>query len=139
MPPGAPPGAEYDCPAPDCNHRITAASDAALVAEMETLDDVQLSKRDLVHRNAHTGVKLGKLKLLHVDHIKRVLSLLHFILNSTSSTLVIALKAGATKKQAEALNVVLERCSCQYRFKTKPADRDPKATGTFGPPAFCLP
>lgn len=129
MPPGAPPGATYDCPAPGCDHAITEASDAALVAELDTLDDVQLSKRDLVHRKAHTGVKLGKLKLLWVDHIKRVLSLLHFILNSTSSTLVIALKAGATTKQAVALNAVFERYSCQYRFKTKPADRDPKATG----------
>ena len=56
MPPGAPPGAEYDCLAPGCKPRITAASDEALVAELEMLDDAVLSARDLVHRNAHSSL-----------------------------------------------------------------------------------
>ena len=93
------------------------------------LTDAQTAKRDLAHRNSHTGVQWLNLKLLWVDHLKRFPSLLHFVLNSTSSTLVIGLKAAATKAQIEAMNTVFHKHHCYYRFKTAKGARDAKSTG----------
>jgi hypothetical protein len=112
-----------------CSHVISEESEAAELEVRAGLSDPQLSKRDLDHRNSHTGVQWLNLKLLWVDHLKRFPSLLHFVLNSTSSTLVIGLKAGANKAQIEAMNAVFAKHHCYYRFKTAKWARDAKATG----------
>jgi hypothetical protein len=83
MPPGAPAGAAYTCPAKGCNHKIDTASETVLLEYLGGLSATQLAAYDLAHRKAHAGVMCGKLKLLHVDHIKRAPSLLHLQLNGT--------------------------------------------------------
>ena len=77
MPPGVPDGFTRPCPAPGCTFIISKASETALLGELDKLTITQLSARDLKHRNLHFGTKIGKLKLLWNDHIKRQLSLLH--------------------------------------------------------------
>jgi hypothetical protein len=129
LPPGSPPGASYACPADGCNHTITKESEAEDILAAAALDDKKLSARDLIHRNQHAGQRWLKLKLLWVDHVKRCPSLLHLILNSTGSTLIVALKAGATEAEVIALNKVLADHHCHYRFKLNKKARDAKATG----------
>ena len=129
LPPGAPKGARYVCPAKGCDHVITAESEAAMLAQRAKLNDKQLSARDLGHRNTHTGVFEGRLKLQHQDNIKRAPSLLHFNLNSTSSTLVVCFKAGATEAQLVAVNAALAKHHTNYKFKLGKKTRDSKADG----------
>jgi hypothetical protein len=129
MPPGVPDGFTRPCPAPGCKFVISKASEIALLAELETLNITQASALDLKHRNLHFGTKIGKLKLLWNDNIKRQLSLLHLILNGTASTLAIAVKAGASKAQLVACNAVFAKHDVNFEFKLKKGDRDKKANG----------
>ena len=71
----------------------------------------------------------GRLKLQHQDNIKRAPSLLHFNLNSTSSTLVVCFKAGATEAQLVAVNAALAKHHTNYKFKLGKKTRDSKADG----------
>jgi hypothetical protein len=129
MPPGVPDGFARPCPAPGCKFVISRASETALLAELDKLNITQASARDLKHRNLHFGTKIGKLKLLWNDNIKRQLSLLHLIINGTSSTLAIAIKAGASKAQLVACNAVFAKYDVNFGFKLKKGDRDKKANG----------
>ena len=128
MPPGAT-QSEYKCPAKGCGHIITAESEAADIATQAELKVNAASMRDLAHRNMHSGTHWLKRKLLHVDHVKRCPSLLHFVLNSTTTTLTTGIKLGANKAQIEAINTVFEVAKVNYAFKTAKGQRDKKAPG----------
>jgi hypothetical protein len=69
------------------------------------------------------------LKIFWTDHINRYPSLLHFILNATSSTLAINVAAGSSKANREELNETLLSYSCPYRFSLKPGAREKKPAG----------
>ena len=64
-----------------------------------------------------------------MDHVKRVPSLLHFVLNSTTTTLTTGIKLGASKAQIEAINAVFADAKVNYAFKTAKGQRDKKAPG----------
>ena len=129
MPPGAPKGAHYTCPAKGCGAVITKETEAADLAERATLTEGQLGKRDLAHRKSHFRTQWLNLKLLWTDHRKRVPSLLHFVLNSTASTLVVGIKLGASNAQITAMNKVFKDYHIPYEYKTKKGQRDKKAAG----------
>jgi hypothetical protein len=129
MPPGVPSGFSQQCPAPGCTFVISHESETKLLAELQNLSITQASARDLKHLNLHFGTKIGKLKLLWNDHVKRQLSLLHLILNATSSTLAIAVKAGASKAQLVACNAVFANYEVHFEYTLKKGDRDKKANG----------
>ena len=127
---GAPAGAQYKCPGKGCKHTISAKTEAEELAKKKELTTTKLSKVDLIHRNAHAGTHWLKRKLLWLDHVKRAPSLLHMMLNGTSTTLTTALKRGATKEEILALNQVFTEYECGgYEFKTKKGERDPKIPG----------
>jgi hypothetical protein len=117
LPPGAPPGATYVCPAEGCTHVISGESEKLLVEQRARLNDKQLSRRDLKHRNAHTGVWEGRLKLQWQDNVKRAPSLLHFVLNSSSSTIVIILKRGGDRSPAPCVERSLRKAQLRIPFQ----------------------
>ena len=92
-------------------------SSSLLVEQRARLNDKQLSRRDLKHRNAHTGVWEGRLKLQWQDNVKRAPSLLHFVLNSSSSTIVIILKRGGDRSPAPCIERSLRKAQLRIPFQ----------------------
>ena len=87
----------------------------------------------LTHRNTHFGQLYLQGKILYSDHHDRMLSLLHLILNSVSSTMAITLAAGASKAMRTGMNDVLQAHTCHYRFQDKPGSREKKPAGNECP------
>jgi hypothetical protein len=62
------------------------------------MTETKQTEKERTHRNEHFGELYLLGKILYTDHKDRMLSLLHAILNSVSSTLAITMAAGACKQ-----------------------------------------
>ena len=127
MPPGFPPGTKLKCP--HCNTTVSAKEQAARESEFEGWSLNKRGAADLAHRKTHAGQHYLRGKLLHTDHVKRQVSLLHLILNAVSTTLLVSITKGASTSQRTAINLVLERHRCQYRVREKKSQREKKPNG----------
>ena len=114
---------------PGCRTAIDAETEATGKESYKLLTENARDEYNKQHRNLHFGLLPFTLKIFWTDHINRYPSLLHFILNSTSSTLAINVAAGASKAKREDLNEKLASFSCPYRFALKPGAREKKPCG----------
>ena len=115
------------CPA--CKEPLTAETEATGKKRHDEMTESARDDYNKEHRNLHFGLLPFTRKIFWTDHINRYPSLLHFILNSTSSTLAINVAAGASKALREELNEKLASYSCLYRFALKPGSREKKPCG----------
>ena len=113
----------------DASTTINAETEATGKESYKELTENARDEYNKQHRNLHFGLLPFTLKIFWTDHINRYPSLLHFILNSTSSTLAINVAAGASKAKREDLNEKLASFSCPYRFALKPGAREKKPCG----------
>ena len=127
MPPGFPPGTKLKCP--HCSVTVSAKEQAAREAQFKDWSQNKQGAADLAHRKTHAGQHYLRGKLLHIDHGKRQISLLHLILNATSTTLLVSITKGASKAERVAINKVLERHRCEYRVKELKSQREKKPNG----------
>ena len=127
MPPGFPPGTKLKCP--HCNIVVSEKEQAAREEQYASWSGNKQGAADLAHRKTHAGQHYLRGKLLHIDHVKRQVSLLHLILNATSTTLLVSITKGASIAQRAAINAVLERHRCEYRVKEKKSQREKKPNG----------